>query len=153
MITNPQTHQRGAWEKTEGAQKKERKCKTEIFSALWRDNKTGLVFIHIPRERQAVAVEGWSRDRNRRRIGERPQTSEHKRETAPGEKILKREWKKVEWKTESLSLMSLQLPLKCGLFISSIWHQDVKHYGQICGSISPSSISAYQSNRHWKSHD
>lgn len=50
MITNPQTHQRGLGKKKEGTQKKrEKNAKLKYSAASEEKNKTGLVFMRIPK--------------------------------------------------------------------------------------------------------
>lgn len=76
MITNPETHQRslgGRGKKREGAEKRERENAKLKYSATSEGrNKTGLDFVHVPRDRQRGARERQSE----------VETDEDKRQTA-----------------------------------------------------------------------
>lgn len=86
MITNPQTHQRGLEKKKkEGAHKKRENAKLKYSAPS--EEKIKQAWFSSPEKEKGR--EEKKRDRNRHRIRDRPQISEHKRETAQGQENIK----------------------------------------------------------------
>lgn len=96
MITNPQTHQRGL-EKKEGAQKKKGRENAKLKYSAPSEEKIKQAWFSSASPEKEKGREGdieREKDRNRHRIGDRPQISEHNTETAEGRENIKGEERK-----------------------------------------------------------
>ena len=84
MITNPQTHQRGLEKKRGSTEKKGRENAKLKYSAPSEEKIKQAWFSSASPEKEKGREREREKDRNRHRIGDRPQISEHNRETAEG---------------------------------------------------------------------